>query len=415
MKTSKLPYDATDVIKLPFGQKILYHFLILFFRSTGLWRYPVKASGDLETMKLLDKVYWIYKAAHPIVRAEKYSGLESFFEKQQSHQWKLPPGFTPKEVLSLSAAGDLMDHPYLKDSADVLYKGVAEQIFGKDISMANLECVIYSRPTEDFVLDTNSGPQFCYSSDHLRTATKHLDRSYTFLAAASNHSLDFEEEGIKSTIQALHEKGIAFNGLNQSEPESYQATILTKNNFKLGVVSYTFGLNAHRPPKDKPWIVNRAQLNDELSETDVSRIKKQLDFCKKQETDLNVIQLHWGFEHELYPRLSQVKTSHQLAEMGFDIIIGHHPHTVQPFEFYQTKRDPFRVVPIYYSLGNLINPFTAPHLCLSYLAQIDVAKGTMPDGAIKTYVKYAGKLNVIQKVSDEDKKVRLEIEMGSHN
>lgn len=120
-----------------------------------------------------------------------------------------------------------------------------------------------------------------------------------------------------------------------------------------------------------------------------------------------IAHLHWGMEHEFYPRVAQVELARHLAELGFDVILGHHPHVVQPMECYRTRRDPDRVVPIYYSLGNLVNPFSAPYLCRSFVARITLAKGTRPDGALRTYVREARTIEIVQEADVEGETLRL--------
>jgi poly-gamma-glutamate synthesis protein (capsule biosynthesis protein) len=101
-------------------------------------------------------------------------------------------------------------------------------------------------------------------------------------------------------------------------------------------------------------------------------------------------------EFELWPRPEQVELAHHLAEMGVDAIIGHHPHVLQPVEYYSTKRDPARVVPIFYSLGNLTNPFSAPFMCRSGVARLDLVKGLLADGSRSTLVARASLVEVDQ-------------------
>ena len=103
--------------------------------------------------------------------------------------------------------------------------------------------------------------------------------------------------------------------------------------------------------------------------------------------------------------------THCLAERGVDAIIGHHPHVVQPVEHYRTRRDPQRVVPIYYSLGNLINPCTARFLCHSRVARLALAKGTCSDGTVRTYVSRAESEDVLQ-VADESRRTVFLKQLG---
>jgi hypothetical protein len=405
--TPELPRTYRDAFTLRPLERPVYAGLIEFFRLTGLWRHPARASGDLETMRFLDKVYWLYKTTYPILRAEKGSGLEQYFAAQPvSVRPELPEGFSAESEVSLSAVGDLMDHPFVPGSSDTLYADVADIVFDVDVSMANMECVPHAvQGPIPFTL--RAGPPLHYEPGSLEVLQGYGSKRFTFFATACNHSLDHGEEGVASTIRTLRAAGIAFNGVNESEEDAERATVIERNGVRLGLVSHTFGLNAHLPPPDKPWIVNRSNLNARVGEVELDRIERQLRFCREQEVDATIIHLHWGYEHELYPRPEQVELAHHLAELGFDVIIGHHPHVVQPVEYHRTKRDPDRIVPIYYSLGNLVNPCSAPFLCLSQIARIALVKGTTRNAKRRTYVKEAGKHEVVQEALVDQRKLRL--------
>jgi poly-gamma-glutamate synthesis protein (capsule biosynthesis protein) len=358
-------------------------------------------------MNRRDLIYWLYKAEFPIERAAKNSGLESFFERQASVSWGLPLGFKTISELQLSAVGDLMDHPYLPNSAGFLYDDVSDTIFGADISMANLECVIYPQGSGSFAIRTTEAPPLYYNFASFSAAKGFQELKYTFMATANNHSLDCGEVGVESTIHTLRAEGIGFNGMNESEPNAYSATVVEKNGFRLGFVSYTFGLNAKKPPTEKPWIINRAHLNGKLREIDFDKFARQIQSCRQKKVDTVVAHLHWGLEHEYYPRPDQLEVAHHLAEMGFDIVIGHHPHLIQPMELYRTKRDPDRVVPIYYSLGNLVNPFSHPAFRHGGVARIKLAKGVSQNGSTCTYVKEADKVEVFQEIDEKHERIHL--------
>jgi poly-gamma-glutamate synthesis protein (capsule biosynthesis protein) len=411
--TARLPWTAKDIFKLSPKEWLIYNGTIAFHMATGLWRYPVPTSGDMETMTRRDLIYWVYKARFPLTRAVRNSGLEAFFEEQSRFRWALPAGFAPSAEIELSAVGDLMNHQFLPNSADCLYQATAETIFGVDVSMANLECVVYPQGTAAFEITTSEAPPIYYGQKHFEAAKGPAGRGYAFMATANNHSLDCGEDGVVSTIRALKEAGIAQHGMNETESDSRSATILEKKGVRLGLISHTFGLNAKKPPKDKPWIVNRAHLNGKLGEVDFSRIEAQIRFAREKKVDAIIAQLHWGLEHEYYPRPEQLEVARHLAELGVDILIGHHPHLIQPMECYRTRRDPDRVVPIFYSLGNLTTPFSHPAFRRSAVARVRLAKGTARDGSTRAYVKSAGMLEVYQEIDEGNQKLRL-VPGGAH-
>lgn len=404
-----LPRTARDVFALGLGETVAYRGLIALAELTGRWEYPMRANGDLERMTFLDKVYWLYKAGRPITKARRGSGLEAFFEAQSRHVWRLPDGLAVERELSLSAVGDLMDHPYLRRSADSLYAGVSELIFGADIPMANLECTILPGASGSLEFTTKSGPPLNYELESFAVVSGAGDRKFAFLATACNHSLDSGVEGVDSTIRVLRERGIAFHGTNAKDEDAARATVLCERDIRVGAIAFTFGLNAHTPPPDRPLIVNRTDLNGEPESMDLGLLERQLQHCRESAVDFVVAHLHWGFEHEFYPTPEQVRVAHHLAEMGVDAIVGHHPHVLQPMECYRTQRDPDRVVPIFYSLGNLTSPFSAPEFCRSGVARIELGKGTTRDGTARTYVKRAGISEIVQTVDSVQRRLRLEL------
>ena len=103
----------------------------------------------------------------------------------------------------------------------------------------------------------------------------------------------------------------------------------------------------------------------------------------------------------------KVQIAIKLDELGVDAIIGHHPHVAQPIELYRTRRDPARVVPIYYSLGNLTSPFSSPWLCRSQVARVRLATGRTSGGDCRTYVSEVEALEVEQVADERHRRLEL--------
>jgi hypothetical protein len=385
---------------------LVYDGLCALFEFAGLWRYPARASGDLADMGFLDKLYWMYKSSRPVRHAVRGSGLEAFFERQEPPA-SLAAGFRIESELQVSAVGDLMNHPYVATSKQTLYPDVANSIFRADVAMANLEGVAVAQPV-GLEIDMTSGPKLAIEPEALQVLLGGPTRRYDFVATACNHSLDFAETGIASTIAALRANGIAFHGINEREADAERATILERGQFRLGIVSHTFGLNAYHAPVHRPRIVNHTQLNRQVSDIDFASFEAQLRHCAEANVDFVFAQLHWGMEFEFYPRPEQRGVAHRLAELGVDAIIGHHPHVLQPVEYYRTVRDPNRIVPIYYSLGNLTTPFSLPFMCRSGIAHLRLAKGTGPDDIPRTYVRDASLEEVVQVADDRARRLSLQ-------
>jgi len=144
-----------------------------------------------------------------------------------------------------------------------------------------------------------------------------------------------------------------------------------------------------------PFAVNYIKFNDPKVEPDLRLVETQIQDLKSKGCDLVVLSLHWGIEYEFFPTPRQVRIAHHLAEVGADTILCHHTHCIQPFEYYQTRRDHNRIVPIVYSLGNLSANKSNPHIVLSMISRTQIAKGTLK-GEEQTYIKSFNLLPVFQ-------------------
>ncbi|MFW5694850.1 MAG: CapA family protein [Alkalispirochaeta sp.] len=401
-------HTPRELARLPRLQALVYGAALRLVERTGAWQYPIRASGDYEDMKLRDVLYWLHKTEHHVVHPERGSNLRAYFDAQRAFRWALPDRFQVECELSISAVGDLMDHEYLSRSSG-LYRHVADEIFGADLPMANLECVVLDQPSETPRFDGKTAPRLRVGARDLDVLVEHEGARYAFLSTACNHSLDFGVEGVRSTADALRSRGIAFHGINETASEAERARLFEAHGMNVAVLSHTFGLNGWKAPPDRPWIVNRTRLNDPLERLDLSLFDRQIVHARSAGADFVIAHLHWGMEYEHYPRCAQLEVAHTLAERGVDAIFGHHPHVAQPYEFYRTRRDPDRVVPIFYSLGNLTNPFRDPRLCRSLLARVDLAKGRAADGSSRTYVRRARAETVVQSMDVNTSRIELRV------
>lgn len=150
-------YTPREFARLPPGKSLLYGALLGLVEITGSWKYPIRAHGDYEEMTTRDVLYWLHKAKHHVTRPPRGSGLQEYFEKQPLVHQRLQDKFTVDSDVSISAAGDLMDHEYLTKSWG-LYDHIADEIFGADVSMANLECVVLDKPSGAARFDGKTAP-----------------------------------------------------------------------------------------------------------------------------------------------------------------------------------------------------------------------------------------------------------------
>lgn len=347
----------------------------------GFWKRPVRINPDpVNYPKGMLGPYWMYKARKPIVLPEKGSGLKQYFESHRDPGVPLlPDGFQVERRVTLSAVGDLMNAAGTENSKGVLYAEIADLIFDADISFANLESTLTTGEVIQDDWSAEETPKINASPAQFDALKGHEGRQFTVLQTANNHILDCGIEGFDTTHDILAAEGFLHVGTNR-RPEDYdRGLIVGSNGLKIGFVAATYGVNCKPYPEGKTWLVNHVRFHAGDDAVDLSLLERQIGWCRSAGCDLVVVALHWGPEHEMYPWPSQLGIAHSLAEAGADAIIGHHAHNPHPYELYRTRRDPDRVVPIFYGLGNITSIVAAPHNTTSLVLNMAVAKGVYGD------------------------------------
>ncbi len=171
------------------------------------------------------------------------------------------------------------------------------------------------------------------------------DAGFDVICHATNHALDRGGRGIENCLSYWDENHpeVKTVGIYRSEAERRRICIYEKDGYRLAVLNYTYGTNGIPLPKGKPYAVS---LLDETSvKEDIAAAEELADFT--------IVCPHWGTEYSLGISDMQKKWTKVFANSGADLIIGTHPHVIEPVGEYVT--DDGRRVPVYYSLGNYIN------------------------------------------------------------
>lgn len=271
------------------------------------------------------------------------------------HQEEIPSSKKPSSIqgqdsvftLRLSFVGDLMCHSQQFEAAKVSedsfdfspdYTFIKEFLSSADITFGNLETVTAGRQRK------YSGYPLFNTPDEYVTALK--EAGFDFIFTSNNHSLDRGELGIIKTIENLNRNSLSYTGtfLNQRDRDSLR--ILTVNGFKLAVFSYTYGTNGNYIPKGKPYLFNPI---------DTVLIKNDITTARKNDADIILVYFHFGDEYKRSPSKDQVDIVNKTVSYGADLIIGSHPHVLQPVNFYKGYNARLDSVLVAYSLGNFIS------------------------------------------------------------
>lgn len=181
------------------------------------------------------------------------------------------------------------------------------------------------------------------SPDSLATALKKI--GVDVISLAGNHALDYGYSGICRTIDVLDNADISHLGTYKTAEDQEKLLIKNVKGVKIAFINYTYGTNGISVPSGKDFCVNLIDKN---------LIKKQIDQAKSEGADMIVACMHWGTEYKTSANSEQKELADYLFKNGVDIILGNHPHVLEPMEKKTitlddgTTKDVFVV----YALGN---------------------------------------------------------------
>ena len=181
------------------------------------------------------------------------------------------------------------------------------------------------------------------SPDSLATALKKI--GVDVISLAGNHALDYGYSGICRTIDVLDSADISHLGTYKTVEDQEKLLIKNVKGVKIAFINYTYGTNGISVPSGKEFCVNLIDKN---------LIKKQIDQAKSEGADMIVACMHWGTEYKTSANSEQKELADYLFKNGVDIILGNHPHLLEPMEKKTitlddgTTKDVFVV----YALGN---------------------------------------------------------------
>lgn len=155
---------------------------------------------------------------------------------------------------------------------------------------------------------------------------------------ANNHIYDYDDEGLQRTIEITKEKGLDVLGVKSTEEEkSY--LVKEVDGVKIGFASYVFEtetINGYKTINSNPVSINSENLINTFNYNDLesfyNRIASEISAMKAEGVEFIIASMHWGEEYNTYTEATQNEIAKKLNELGVDIILGGHPHVIQPYE-----------------------------------------------------------------------------------
>lgn len=280
-----------------------------------------------------------------VVFIDPFNTPENEVHTIQSHSAR-QQNLTPKDFESsatITAVGDILIHSLVYNSAKTsngydfkpMFSEVKPMLETADITVANQETMIGGEK-----IGLSTYPSF-NSPFEVGDALK--DSGVDIVTIANNHTIDRGEIAIQNAISHYNKIGLQYTGAYKSPEDQTVIRTIKKNGITFSFLAYTYGTNGIPVPKDKPYLVNLI---------DLKRIQNDIKLAKEK-SDVVVVSLHFGNEYQRMPSDEQKHIAQTVINQGADIILGHHPHVLQPMEWIEAKdgRKGFVV----YSLGNFLS------------------------------------------------------------
>ena len=279
----------------------------------------------------------------------------------------VPPTTTeppePEHVVAtatISTQGDLLMHSPVFATAkqsdgsydfENIFRYCKDLVSSVDYAIANLETT-FGGPKHPHQ------PNMAFSCpDEL--AANAVEAGFDMFITANNHSGDAMGDGLIRTLEISREAGLATLGSQMPGEKRY--SVVEVNGIKIGMVAYTwafkgdgssFSLNGLAAIKDEGQMNYFTKANPDKLYKEAAQIIADM---KADGAEATMIQIHWGEEYTTTEVPLQNKIAQKLCDIGFDVIVGGHPHVVQPMELLTSSEDPEHKTVCIYSLGNAVS------------------------------------------------------------
>ncbi len=250
-------------------------------------------------------------------------------------------------TITISAVGDLMCHSYQylaaqtgPDSFDFnpVYRLVKKYLSDSDFTFGNFETVTAGKDKK-----YSGYPRF-NSPDEYIAALKNA--GFDLLSTANNHAFDRGVYGVLRTIKVLSENKINYNGTFISQRDRDSIRIFNIKGIRVAFLAYTYGTNGNPVPNDKSYLINKIEFN--LIRSDILK-------AREENAEIVLVHFHFGTQYKREPDQFEKNIVDSTIKYGADIIIGAHPHVIQPLQLYKTNNTALDTGLIAYSLGNFLS------------------------------------------------------------
>jgi len=284
------------------------------------------------------------------------------------------PTPAPRQVTLLAVGDDLVHGSTLNGGLQEdgtydfnhFYQHLTDEISAADIAVINQETIL-------------GGDQFAYTgypTFNTPDAMGHaiVNAGFDVVLHATNHTMDKKDKGVEHCLDFWKTTypDITVLGIYESKEAQDTVTVVEENGIRIAMLNYTYGLNGIKIPEGKEHLVTL------LTWSNRDYIRSQIQQAKEL-ADFVIVFPHWGTEYKYEPDKNQIAWTNLFAEEGVDLVIGAHPHVLEPVEW--IDRPDGEKMLVFYSLGNFISgQIEAPRL-LGGMANVTITE--TPEGTFK--------------------------------
>jgi poly-gamma-glutamate capsule biosynthesis protein CapA/YwtB (metallophosphatase superfamily) len=353
-------------------------FFLLLMNTTGCIR-PVEDTNTFSTDASKDIQATTEESSESkIIASDDDSTSVESIESKETEKDVEEPNYTKVDLIMV---GDMLLHDPVNESGrypdgtynyDHLFTNVKDIIMDKDIAMVNQEVILGG-----LELGLSGYPTF---NGAFEVADSIANTGFNVILHATNHTLDKGKTGGLNCMNYWKSNypDIAIVGINESQEARDNIYVYEKEDLKIAILNYTYGTNGVKLPSDMPYIVNL------LDKEDIERdVKKAIEIA-----DFVIVAPHWGIEYKHYPSQDQIELAEFMADLGVDLVIGTHPHVVQPVEWVESENG--NKMLIYYSIGNFINSTSSKgdgvtNRMIGAMAEVTIEKHEREEAFISQY------------------------------
>ena len=309
------------------------------------------------------------------------NNMELIGESDLTYEMETESEYIAPEI-SILMVGDMLMHTPVEESAlqedgtycyDAIFENTVSEIQAADLAIVNQEVIIAGES-----MGVSGYPAF---NAPFELGHDLVEAGFDVVCHGTNHALDQGKKGLKNCLNFWDKNypDIAVLGIHGSKQDQEEIYIYEQDGIKIAILNFTYGTNGIALPSDMPYAVDL--LEEESVKAALIKAEEAADFT--------IVCPHWGNEYELGISASQEKWTKIFFECGVDLVIGTHPHVIEPVEMI-TDEVTGQSMLVYYSIGNFVNWTSSngagiANRMVGGMAEITVSKDQTGSVFIKEY------------------------------